>query len=76
MVVKLGDMKLLVIAKLFTNARLLTIYELNWQIGSSKWFNIQSSLITKLGGTKEFLKLPATLLGKRRFLKPGKKVRV
>ena len=35
----------LVIAKLFIKARLFTIYEVNWQIGHGKWFNI-TNLVT------------------------------
>ena len=30
----------LVIANLFTNARLFIIYEVNWEIGHGKWFTI------------------------------------
>ena len=35
----------LVIAKLFTNARLFTIYEVNCQIGHGKWFTIASRFL-------------------------------
>ena len=38
--VKHGDGNFMLIAKLFTNARLFTIYEVNWQICHGKWFTI------------------------------------
>ena len=38
--VKLGIRNFLAIAKLFTNANLFTIYQVNWQIGHRKWFTI------------------------------------
>ena len=55
----------LVITKLFTNARLFTIYEVNWPIGHGKWFTIarlftiQPFLITqqKIVKIKEINKL-------------------
>ena len=37
---KLGDKELFGHCKIFMKARLFTIYEVNWQIGHSKWFNI------------------------------------